>query len=95
LDGRQAAKHERSALAGSGDPKKMKELAELTGRGSAAAHPGQVTSAEFTVKAIASSIEAGPSTSLTAGGPGDKVEAHVSEEELGVTTPLSEKEAAQ
>ena len=29
LDGRQAAKHERSHVAGSGDPKKMKELAEL------------------------------------------------------------------
>jgi hypothetical protein len=63
----------------------MKELADLVGHGAAAAHPGQ-TSAEFTVKAIASSIEAG--------GPGDKIEAHVSEEELGVTTP-PQKEAAQ
>jgi hypothetical protein len=87
LDGRNAARHERSHVAGSGDPKKAKELAELTGRGAATAHPGQVTSAQFTVKAIPSSIEAG--------GPGDKIEAHVSEEELGVTTPLSEKEAAQ
>jgi hypothetical protein len=86
LDGRQAAKHERSHVAGSGDPKKMKELADLVGHGSAASHPGQATSAEFTVKAIASSIEAS--------GPGDKIEAHVSEEELGVTTP-PQKEAAQ
>jgi hypothetical protein len=124
LDGRNAARHERSHVAGSGDPKKMKELAELAGRGAGASHPGQVRSAEFTVKAIASAIEAdpstplpstplmagpstslrtgpltplmaGPSTSLTAGGPGDKLEAHVSEEELGVTTPLPEQEAAE
>ena len=39
------------------------------------------------MKAIASTIEAG--------GPGDKIEAHVSEEELGVTLPLPEREAAQ
>ena len=87
LDGRNAARHERPHVAGSGDPKKAKELAELTGRGSAISHPGQVTSTEFTMKSIAASLEAG--------GPGDKIQAHVSEEELGVTTPLSESEAAQ
>jgi hypothetical protein len=98
LDGRNAAKHERSTLAGSGDPKKMKELAELTGKAPAVAHPGTI-SAKASVKeiptALAASTSAGTSTSLSAGGPGDKVEVHTSEEELGVTTPLNTKEAAQ
>ena len=31
---------------------------------------------------------------LAAGGPGDKVQAHVSEEELGVTTTPTNEEAA-
>jgi protoporphyrinogen oxidase len=92
LDGRQAAKHERSTLAGSGDPKKMKELAELTGKAPALAHPGQV--AAPSVKEIAASIATGASTSLSAGGPGDQVQAHVSEEELGVTTTPANEEAA-
>ena len=44
LDGRQAAKHERSALAGSGDPKKMKELAKLSAEKAVSAkHPGQAS----------------------------------------------------
>src|SRR5687767_4962729 len=90
LDGRNAAKHERSTLAGSGDPKKMKELAELTGKAPAVAHPGTVA-AKTSVKAIPTALSA----STSAGGPGDKVEAHTSEEELGVTTPLNTKEAAQ
>ena len=51
LDGRNAAKHERSTLAGSGDPKKMKELAELTGKAPAVAHPGTVDG-QGNVKAI-------------------------------------------
>jgi hypothetical protein len=88
LDGRNAARHERSTLAGSGDPKKMKELTELTGKAPAIAHPGTVT-AKPSVKDITAALAA------TAGGPGDKAEAHVSEEELGVTTPLNTKEAAQ
>ena len=85
LDGRQAAKHERSHVAGSGDPKKMKELTELTGKAVVVAHPGTVV-AHPTAKEAAA---------IAAGGPGDKVEAHTSEEELGVTTPLKTKEAAQ
>jgi hypothetical protein len=59
LDGRNAASHERSSHAGSGDPKKIAEAAK-------------------------------PPTSI--GGPGDKLEVHTSEEELGVTTPLPGKE---
>src|SRR3954471_8327312 len=86
LDGRQAAKHERAHVAGSGDPKKMKELADLTGRAAPVAHPGTVAAHPILKEAAAA---------LAAGGPGDKVEAHTSEEELGVTTPLNTKEAAQ
>jgi hypothetical protein len=56
LDGRNAASHERSTHAGSGDPKKV--------------------------------AEAGKIKMVSFGGPGDKVEVHTSEEELGVTTPL-------
>ena len=63
----------------------MKELAELTGKAATTAHPGTVA-AHPTLKEAAA---------LAAGGPGDKVEAHTSEEELGVTTPLNTKEAAQ
>src|SRR5687767_2340712 len=84
LDGRNAAKHERAHVAGSGDPKKMKELAELTGKASTAAHPGTVTAKPSVRDDIAATV--------AAGGPGDKVEAHTSEEELGVTTPLNTKE---
>jgi hypothetical protein len=80
LDGRQAAVHERSTLAGSGDPKKAKELAELTGKAPAKAHPGTVTAAH--------------APAIAAGGPGDKIEAHTSEEELGVTTTPTTEEAA-
>jgi protoporphyrinogen oxidase len=58
LDGRNAAKHERSHLAGSGDPKRA--AAAAIEQLSKKAHPDQ---------------------------PGDKTEVHVSEEELGVTTP--------
>jgi len=62
LDGRNAASHERSALAGSGDPKRA-----------AATHLSNPASAA--------------AAATGAGGPGDKREAHVSEEELGVTAP--------
>jgi protoporphyrinogen oxidase len=76
LDGRQAANHERSHHAGSGDPKKAKELvgaaAKSSPEPSMLRHPGKPD-------AIAKSD--------VSGGPGDKAEVHVSEEELGVTTP--------
>jgi protoporphyrinogen oxidase len=61
LDGRNAASHERSHHAGSGDPKKI---------------------AESSAKVRRSTI----------GGPGDKLEVHTSEEELGVTTPLPKED---
>jgi hypothetical protein len=80
MDGRNAAKHERSALAGSGDPKKAKE--QSPERSVTSTNPGQAV--RPSVKDIAASI--------SAGGPGDKAEAHVSEEELGVTTKPEDQE---
>jgi protoporphyrinogen oxidase len=76
LDGRNAAVHERSAVAGSGE----KRLKAVPDPASITAHPGQV--ARETVEEVVQSIDA----RLRAGGPGDKVESHVSEEELGVAT---------
>jgi protoporphyrinogen oxidase len=70
LDGRNAARHERPALAGSGDPKRMKEL-DAAGK----SHPGQ--------EPVRKERKAIPDQ------PGDQEEAHVSEEELGITTPRS------
>src|SRR5205085_9001571 len=91
LDGRNAATHERSHLAGSGDPRK-------TVKGSpdaapAVAHPGRTT--RSTAKAAATPLGSGElsrtASSRSKGHTdvGDKDEAHTSEEELGVTTPKS------
>jgi hypothetical protein len=86
MDGRNAASHERSHLAGSGDPKRAKTVVPVPSKTSPdpiiAAHPG------------AQRVPASAPTSLFSaashpGGPGDRDEAHVSEEELGVTTPRS------
>jgi hypothetical protein len=109
LDGRQAAVHERSSLAGSGDPKKARER-ELIARelsASAAAStsklhaiapvaplPGKddARSGSSSIKHIAAGLEkSAPRRKPGTGGPGDKNEVHVSEEELGVTTPLEEE----
>jgi protoporphyrinogen oxidase len=67
LDGRNAARHERSTLAGSGDPKR----------------------AAASSKSAAAGVIAQLSKATNPDQPGDKAEAHVSEEELGVTTPPS------
>jgi len=111
LDGRQAAVHERSQLAGSGDPKRTVVAAGGTspGRGTtakaspdatapAAVRPG--SDSRPTVKEIAEELEKaaphqGQRSAVTAGGPGDKAEVHVSEEELGVTTPLAPSQATE
>jgi protoporphyrinogen oxidase len=92
LDGRNAANHERSSHAGSGDPKKAAERAALAAAGTgskenpdavtASAHPGQASGTGTAVKAskiVASTGSAGHRDA------GDKIEAHTSEEELGVT----------
>ena len=69
-DGRNAAVHERSQLAGSGDPKKEKDSPDVKTK-TVVAHPGTISRRENLAK--------------THTDPGDKQEAHVSEEELGVT----------
>ena len=74
LDGRNAAKHERSHLAGSGDPKRVAEEA-------AAGRKLQgLKSAKSSVATLA------PVLKPNGTAPGDRREAHTSEEELGVTT---------
>jgi hypothetical protein len=113
LDGRNAAthdekksviKHERSHLAGSGDPKKAKERSELAAALStltkdspespAASPPGQAPSRSTTKTAAASGAMSAALASIPARSrqPGDKPEAHVSEEELGITTQESRDE---
>src|SRR2546423_2893949 len=83
LDGRNAAKHERSTLAGSGDPNRGVPAAPSAPKSSpdaapASAHPGQVE--RRTIVPLSS-------TSGMSRDVGDKDEVHTSEEELGVTTP--------
>ncbi len=81
LDGRNAATHERSLLAGSGDPKRAVAVASKTSPdATAAAYPGTVRK---TVSEIAGTL---------ARDTGDKEESHTSEEELGVTSPRKTKE---
>ena len=74
LDGRNAAVHERSAVAGSGE-KRMKISPDAA---TTIAHPGQVS--RDTVKGIVRDA----AVKVRAGGPGDKIESHISEEELGI-----------
>ena len=75
LDGRNAAVHERSPVAGSGE-KRLKGSPDAS---PAASHPGQAL--RQSVKQVVSELQA-----ASAGGPGDKAESHVSEEELGVAS---------
>lgn len=86
LDGRNAAHHERPVVAGSGDPKKAHTPPKVGATaGKSTAHPGaadKVTPA----RAAKSSPDAALTTAATAGGPGDKTESHISEEELGITS---------
>jgi protoporphyrinogen oxidase len=81
LDGRNAASHERPHVAGSGDPKRAKTVVAVGAKAMpdafAAVHPGQ------TMRAAVSDVAGG----LAIQQPGDIDEVHVSEEELGVTTP--------
>jgi len=90
-DGRNAAVHERSHVAGSGDPKraiagvpasaglssKSKENPDST---PAFRTPGKSDKVSVTVSSTVREL-----SKQRPGGPGDKDEAHVSEEELGVT----------
>jgi protoporphyrinogen oxidase len=80
FDGRNAAVHERPAVAGSGE-KKLKASPDAV---ATAAHPGQ--SSRESVEDVVRSID----SKILAGGPGDKIESHVSEEELGVASKETE-----
>src|SRR5688572_4497704 len=86
MDGRNAAKHERSTLAGSGDPKRtivaVKTSPDVT---RSIAHPGEIRAAK----------PKGEFRGVGHRDVGDKAEAHTSEEELGVTTttPTKTKDA--
>jgi protoporphyrinogen oxidase len=81
LDGRNAASHERSTHAGSGDPKKAAEAVKPL-------HDPKATSHFNVAHQMKKS-----SSSSNIGGPGDKTEVHTSEEELGITMPLPEEDA--
>jgi hypothetical protein len=87
LDGRNAATHERSHLAGSGDPKR----AAASGVAASAAtskstNPDASTLTSRPGEVTKSSKLVGAGTSAGHRDVGDKDEAHTSEEELGVTT---------
>jgi len=74
-DGRNAATHELPAVAGSG----LKQVkARSPDPAPASVHPGGTS--RDSVKAVLRSLE----KKVRAGGPGDRIESHVSEEELGV-----------
>ncbi|HSZ60012.1 MAG TPA: FAD-dependent oxidoreductase [Tepidisphaeraceae bacterium] len=79
IDGRNAAVHERSVVAGSGE-KRSKASPDPA---PAASHPGQASSAS--IREVVRSIE----REIRAGGPGDKPESHISEEELGIASKES------
>jgi protoporphyrinogen oxidase len=95
LDGRNAASHERSALAGSGDPKRTKTVVPVAGKvpvatktspeASAVAHPGKTSTVGDAIRQLASLKPQ----------PGDREEPHISEEELGVTTPRNTAKEAK
>ena len=92
LDGRNAARHERSALAGSGDPRRSADSASSrpgAGASSTAASSGAAWRA---VPGEAHHESRKSPMAGTRSQPGDKREAHVSEEELGVTTPDDDQE---
>ena len=85
-DGRGAAVHERSPVAGSGDPKKAAERAGAAATGNAAYGKGDAEPAGPVRRPGGVGVTREAVHTVGPGGPGDKREAHVSEEELGVTT---------
>jgi protoporphyrinogen oxidase len=92
LDGRNAATHERSHVAGSGDPRKAVKVSP-DASAPVFAHPGQHTRTAGKVAAPPLAASHAPLAASHASkghtDVGDKDEAHTSEEELGVTTPKS------
>ena len=89
LDGRNAASHERSALAGSGDPKRAKAAtgkAKTSPEAAATAAPGKDVGL---VESALRQLTAAP------GQAGDREEPHISEEELGITTPPTARKSKE
>ncbi|HEX5243844.1 MAG TPA: FAD-dependent oxidoreductase [Tepidisphaeraceae bacterium] len=88
LDGRNAANHERSALAGSGDPRRTKVAAQdkTSPESAATAAPGKSAGL---VESALRKLAAAPSQ------PGDREEPHISEEELGITTPPAARKSKE
>jgi protoporphyrinogen oxidase len=78
LDGRNAASHDRPIVAGSGDPKKAHTPAKVAASTGTRVAPSLPGTAEK--RPTKRTKNASPDQ------PGDKKEAHISEEELGVTT---------
>jgi hypothetical protein len=87
-DGRNAAVHERSIVAGSGDPKRAGVPASAGLPSKSKDNPDSTPAfrtpgkSDKTIVTVSSAVR---ELSKRPGGPGDKDEAHVSEEELGVT----------
>jgi hypothetical protein len=86
-DGRNAAVHERSQVAGSGDPKRASGggVASATTKTSPEATPVTRTPGKSIKTMVSVTNAVRELTKQRPGGPGDKDEAHVSEEELGIT----------
>jgi hypothetical protein len=99
LDGRNAATHERSHLAGSGDPKRAAGVAGVVASATTSpksTNPDATTSSVRPGESTKSSKLVGAGAGTTTSGHkdvGDKDEVHTSEEELGVTTPKTTKGA--
>src|SRR5215217_7320430 len=86
-DGRNAAVHERSHVAGSGDPKRAASgvVASATTKTSPDAMPPVRTPGKSDKVSVTVTSAVRELSKKRPGGPGDKDEVHVSEEELGVT----------
>lgn len=88
LDGRNAANHERSALAGSGDPRRTKVAVQdkTSPEPAATAAPGKSAGlVESALRKLAAATSQ----------PGDREEPHISEEELGITTPPAARKSKE
>ena len=98
LDGRNAASHERSAHAGSGDPKKAAERAAQAASSSSGnspsvsritsryPQPGEDRHAAAKESGLVAAGAAASASHAPVSQPGDKEESHISEEELGITS---------
>jgi len=89
LDGRNAARHERSVVAGSGDPRRTPTPTGLAASAASVKKAPVSDDGTEQVKKILKSMSKPDHNRV-----GDKNEVHISEEELGVTQPLTDGAAA-